>query len=105
MAAAGVQRGRPCGGGGRQPAAPVRLACWPRSRWARAGAAVPGRGATEFVFPINNAEVGFAIVEDQEQVDKMLEMREQCPQLARIWFDDPRGLRNYDEPGLAAWTH
>ena len=51
--------------------------------------------AGEFVFPITNAEITFAIVEDQEQVDKMLEVREQCPGLARIWFDDPRGLRNY----------
>jgi long-chain acyl-CoA synthetase len=58
--------------------------------------------ATEFVFPINNAEVRFAIVEDQEQVDKLLEVRAQCPQLERIWFDDPRGLRNYQEPGLAS---
>jgi long-chain acyl-CoA synthetase len=57
--------------------------------------------ATEFVFPITNAEVAFAVVEDQEQVDKLLEVREQCPQLARIWFDDPRGLRNYSESGLA----
>ncbi|HEY9238636.1 MAG TPA: AMP-binding protein [Burkholderiaceae bacterium] len=56
---------------------------------------------TEFVFPITNAEVAFAIVEDQEQVDKMLEVREQCPGLTRIWFDDPRGLRNYSEAGLA----
>lgn len=58
--------------------------------------------AAEFVFPLNNAEVAFAVVEDQEQVDKMLELRGQCPQLGRIWFDDPRGLRNYDEPGLAS---
>ncbi|MEP7295634.1 MAG: AMP-binding protein [Burkholderiales bacterium] len=58
--------------------------------------------ATEFVFPISNAEVVFAIVEDQEQVDKLIEMRSECPALSRIWFDDPRGLRNYDEPGLAA---
>lgn len=58
--------------------------------------------AAEFVFPINNAEVGFAVVEDQEQVDKMLELRAQCPQLARIWYDDPRGLRHYQEPGLAS---
>ncbi|MCG3189033.1 MAG: Long-chain-fatty-acid--CoA ligase FadD15 [Burkholderiaceae bacterium] len=55
----------------------------------------------EFAFPINNAEVRFAVVEDQEQVDKLLELREQCPQLARIWYDDPRGLRHYAEPGLA----
>ncbi len=58
--------------------------------------------AAEFAFPINNAEVAFAVVEDQEQVDKMLELREQCPQLAHIWFDDARGLRDYDEPGLAS---
>ncbi len=58
--------------------------------------------ATECVFPINNAEVRFALVEDQEQVDKLLEIREQCPQLAHIYYDDPRGLRNYDEPGLAS---
>ncbi len=58
--------------------------------------------AAECVFPINNAEVRFALVEDQEQVDKMLEIREQCPQLAHIYYDDPRGLRNYDQPGLAA---
>ncbi|HEY9065473.1 MAG TPA: AMP-binding protein, partial [Burkholderiaceae bacterium] len=57
--------------------------------------------AAEFVFPLTNAEIRFAVVEDQEQVDKLLEVREQCPALARIWFDDPRGLRNYREPGLA----
>ncbi len=58
--------------------------------------------ATECVFPINNAEVRFALVEDQEQVDKLLEIREKCPQLSHIWYDDPRGLRNYSEPGLGA---
>ncbi len=57
--------------------------------------------AAECVFPINNADVRFAVVEDQEQVDKMLEIRDRCPQLAHIYFDDPRGLRKYDEPGLA----
>lgn len=58
--------------------------------------------ATECVFPINNAEVRFCVVEDQEQVDKMLEVREQCPQISHIFYDDPRGLRKYDAPGLAS---
>ena len=58
--------------------------------------------AAECVFPINNAEVRFAVVEDQEQVDKMLEVREQSPQLQHIFFDDPRGLRNYTEDGLGS---
>ena len=57
--------------------------------------------AAEFVFPITNADVTHAIAEDQEQVDKLLEVRTQCPALGQIWFDDPRGLRHYDEPGLA----
>jgi long-chain acyl-CoA synthetase len=56
--------------------------------------------AAECVFPINNADVRFAFAEDQEQVDKLLEIREQCPGVAGIYFDDPRGLRKYSEPGL-----
>jgi len=58
--------------------------------------------AAEYLFPMRNAEVRMAIVEDQEQVDKMLEIRAQYPALERIWYDDARGLRNYVEPGLAA---
>ena len=58
--------------------------------------------AAECVFPITNAEVRFAVVEDQEQVDKMLEVREQCPQLTHIYYDDPRGLRKYTEDGLGS---
>lgn len=56
----------------------------------------------ECVFPINNADVRFALAEDQEQVDKLLEIRAQCPQLGTIFYDDPRGLRNYVETGLAS---
>ncbi|MEP7283605.1 MAG: AMP-binding protein, partial [Rubrivivax sp.] len=57
----------------------------------------------EFVFPIQNAEVRLAIVEDQEQVDKLLELRStECPGLTHIWYDEARGLRQYDEPGLAS---
>jgi long-chain acyl-CoA synthetase len=56
--------------------------------------------AAECVFPINNADVRFAFAEDQEQVDKLLEIRSQCPQLCAIFYDEPRGLRKYSEPGL-----
>ena len=56
--------------------------------------------AAECIFPLTNAEVRFAMVEDQEQVDKLLEIRDRCPLVTRIWFDDPRGLRKYDEDGL-----
>ena len=56
----------------------------------------------ECVFPITNADVRFAFAEDQEQVDKLLEIRDRCPNLGNIIFDDPRGLRKYDEPGLVS---
>ena len=58
--------------------------------------------SSEYVFPINNAEIRFGFAEDQEQVDKLLEIREQCPQLANLYFHDPRGLRHYSEPGLGS---
>jgi long-chain acyl-CoA synthetase len=59
--------------------------------------------ATELVFPIKNAEIAFAIAEDQEQVDKLLEILPQCPTLKHIYYDDPRGMRHYDQPQLAAY--
>jgi len=52
--------------------------------------------AAEFVFVLQNAEIAYAIVEDQEQVDKMLEARPQVPSLAHIYYDDPRGMRDYE---------
>ncbi len=51
--------------------------------------------AQEMRFVLDNAEIAFAVVEDQEQVDKLLEVLPDVPRLAKIVFDDPRGLRNY----------
>ena len=56
--------------------------------------------AGEMTFMLEDAGVRFVIAEDQEQVDKLLECREQWPRLAHIIYEDPRGLRNYDQPGL-----
>ena len=56
--------------------------------------------ATEMAFPIQNAEIAFAFAEDQEQVDKLLEILPQCPTLERIYYDDPRGMRHYAHPQL-----
>ncbi len=52
--------------------------------------------AQEMVYILDNADIRYAVVEDQEQVDKLLEVSEQCPRLEHIVFDDPRGLRDYD---------
>ncbi len=78
----------------------------PRLYWSMAaaqalgGIAVPmyqDAPAAEFVFVLNDAEIVYAVVEDQEQVDKMLEATPQVPTLAHIYYDDPRGLRNYKD--------
>jgi long-chain acyl-CoA synthetase len=47
-----------------------------------------------------HAEVKIAIAEDQEQVDKLLAVRAQCPVLERVVHEDTRGLRNYRDPCL-----
>ncbi|MFZ5556655.1 MAG: AMP-dependent synthetase/ligase [Pseudomonadota bacterium] len=60
--------------------------------------------AQEMAFVFENAEIAFAIVEDQEQVDKLLEIMPQCPQLKHIVYDDPRGLRHYAQPELMSFT-
>jgi long-chain acyl-CoA synthetase len=59
--------------------------------------------AAEMSFPLRNAEVGHAIAEDQEQVDKLLEILPQCPTLKHIYYDDPRGLRHYRQPELEGY--
>jgi long-chain acyl-CoA synthetase len=59
--------------------------------------------AEEMVFPIQNAEIALAFAEDQEQVDKLLEILPRCPTLQRIYYDDARGLRHYRQPQLRAY--
>ncbi len=56
--------------------------------------------ADEMRYVLDNAEIEFAIVEDQEQVDKLLEARDTLPSIRHIIYEDPRGLRNYTAPGL-----
>lgn len=51
--------------------------------------------AEEMAFVLSETDVRFAIVEDQEQVDKLLELHARFPALKVIIYDDPRGLRNY----------
>jgi long-chain acyl-CoA synthetase len=59
--------------------------------------------AQEMLFVLDNADIEFAIVEDQEQVDKLLELLPQAPRLKQIVYDDPRGLRNYTQAQLLAY--
>lgn len=54
----------------------------------------------EMTFPIQNAEIAFAVVEDQEQVDKLMEILPLCPSLKRICYNESRGMRNYSDERL-----
>ena len=56
--------------------------------------------AEEMAYVLDHAEARFAIVEDQEQVDKVLSIKERLPKLEHVIYVDPRGLRNYDHTTL-----
>ncbi len=84
----------------------------PRLYWAMAAAQSLGgipvplyqdAVANEMVYVFEDAAARFAIVEDQEQVDKLLEILPRCPLLAHIIYDDPRGMRHYDQPQLHSY--
>ncbi|AOB33029.1 long-chain fatty acid--CoA ligase [Bordetella sp. H567] len=59
--------------------------------------------AQEMAYVLRDAEIGVVVAEDQEQVDKMLEVRDQCPALRHVVYDDPRGLRHYSDPLLMSF--
>jgi long-chain acyl-CoA synthetase len=84
----------------------------PRLYWAMAAAQALGgvpvplyqdAVANEMVYVFDDAEAQFAIVEDQEQVDKLIEILPRCPRLKHIVYDDPRGMRHYTQPQLLGY--
>ena len=60
--------------------------------------------AEEMQFVLDHAETRFAVVEDQEQVDKLLSVWDACPRLEQLIYKDSRGLREYGEPFLHAFA-
>jgi len=56
--------------------------------------------ADELQFVVEHAEVRFAVAENQEQVDKLLEIKDRCPKLEFIIYCDPRGMRSYGQDFL-----
>ncbi|MBI1905381.1 MAG: AMP-binding protein [Rhodocyclales bacterium] len=53
--------------------------------------------AEEMAYVLQDAEIKFAVVEDQEQVDKMLEIQPDVPLLQHVIYDDARGMRHYTQ--------
>src|SRR5262249_13292454 len=56
--------------------------------------------ADEMAYILDHAEVTVAVVEDQEQVDKLLSVSDRLPRLHHVVYDEPRGLRDYDHERL-----
>lgn len=60
--------------------------------------------ASELVYVLNHAETSMIVAEDQEQVDKVLSLKDQLPNLRKIVFEDPRGMWGYDDPLLISYS-
>ncbi len=56
--------------------------------------------ADEIAYVLEHAGARFAVVEDQEQVDKLLGVATGGPEIAAMLYDEPRGLRDYDRAEL-----
>lgn len=59
--------------------------------------------AKEMAYVIDNADARIVVVEDQEQVDKLLEVRGLLPKVERVVYYDPKGLRHYRDPWLLSF--
>ena len=101
----GLRRGEPPRAGRATTARASTRRCAPRSAWA----AIPvplyqdAVADRDGVPDPERARSRIAFAEDQEQVDKLLEILPQCPTLKRIYYDDPRGLRHYTQPQLRSY--
>jgi long-chain acyl-CoA synthetase len=60
--------------------------------------------ADEMAYVLAHAGVKIAVVENQEQVDKLLSISERLPELAYIIYDEARGLRDYDHTRLKSFA-
>jgi len=56
--------------------------------------------AEEMVYVLENADVKFAIVQNQEQTDKLLEIKDRLPKLEQIFFEEPHGMHGYKKDFL-----
>jgi len=56
--------------------------------------------AEEMAYVLSHAEIKFAVVEDQEQVDKVIAIKDKVPSLQKVVYDDERGLQTYDSTNL-----
>jgi len=65
--------------------------------------AYPDATPDEISHFMQEANVRFVLAEDQEQVDKVLDVRKQGSSIEHVIYDDSRGLVGYPDPGLVSW--
>jgi long-chain acyl-CoA synthetase len=58
----------------------------------------------EIAYIVDHSDARFVVCETQEEVDKVLAVRDRCPKVERIFWDDPKGMRNYRDPMLMPLT-
>jgi long-chain acyl-CoA synthetase len=84
----------------------------PRLYWAMMAAEMCGAvpvplyqdaNSEEMAYVMNHCGARFAVVGDQEQVDKILDVKDQLPEFERMIYLDPRGLRKYDHAALGQY--
>jgi long-chain acyl-CoA synthetase len=59
---------------------------------------------SEVAYVIDHCDASVVVAEDQEQVDKILEMLGQLPKVRHVVYTDPRGLRKYRHPALVSFA-
>jgi long-chain acyl-CoA synthetase len=85
-----------------------------RPEWVMAEIAAQAAGAasvglyqdsnlSEVAYVIDHCDASVVVAEDQEQVDKILDMVEKLPKVRHVVYTDPRGLRNYKHPALLSF--
>ncbi|MFI5340308.1 MAG: AMP-binding protein [Candidatus Methylomirabilales bacterium] len=58
----------------------------------------------EVQYIVDHCDARFLVAEGQEEVDKALAIKERCPKLTRIIWDDPKGMRGYQDPALIRFS-
>ncbi|MEW6529715.1 MAG: AMP-binding protein [Thermodesulfobacteriota bacterium] len=58
----------------------------------------------ELQYIIEHSAVRFIVAEDQEQVDKMLALKDSVSSIETIIYDDPKGMRHYDHTHIKAFV-
>jgi long-chain acyl-CoA synthetase len=70
---------------------------------ARSVGVYPTNPAPEVAYVLSHSQSTVVVCEDQEQVDKVLEVRDDTPTVRRVVVVDPRGTQNYEDDRLISW--